>query len=134
MSTLKSDDNLNKLDRKFGWLLALTLIIDGIVTLILQFFYFDLTLIALTIMFFIFGVMMSFILIIKPKKTDFWPHSLVPSIIIVIILSVIAVVFWFLPVYRSIDLFLLSLDGLLILWTILLQRQTRKAASNKPVE
>ena len=134
MSELKSDDHLSNLDRNFSWLLALMFIIDGIVAIILQFFYFDLALMAQTIIYFIFGGIVSFILILKPEKIDFWPHSLVPSIIYVIITSVTAVVFWFLPVYRSMVILFLSLDGIFILWTIVLQRQMKKAASNEPVE
>jgi hypothetical protein len=137
MSALKSDNSLEKLDRKFAWLLALTFIIDGIVAIILYTFYAQIALIAQIVIYFIFGAIMSSILMIEPEKMDFWPHSFAPSITVVIILSIGGVIFWFvfpLPAYRFLVVLFLSMDCIFILWTILLQRQQRKTASNKPVE
>ena len=134
MTQEKLTTDLQDLDRKFGMILFLLMLIEGFLGFMLYFIHENSIFLWLGIVLIIFGGFGAFLFRIKKfSKMDLKEVELWRFICAIVGFSFIGIVWWFLPIPISeiaVKLFLscitFSWTGIFIIWTVILHKKKKK--------
>ena len=139
MSQLNGD--LNKLEKSFARIFILIFIIEGIIPIVLSFFYNGILLISIGIIFLILGAVLGIIFIQTGSKVHWMPHILNFSLSVLIGFVIVMILFYWalFPVseytaegdvlaVQYLFVFLFTIIGLFTIWVIIILRQKKRSS------